>query len=34
VFVSLRANAVRVAPHLYNDATDVDRLLEVLGEVG
>jgi selenocysteine lyase/cysteine desulfurase len=33
VFVSLRANAVRVAPHLYNDAADVDRLLEVLGEV-
>lgn len=30
VFVSLRANAVRVAPHLYNDEGDVDRLLEVL----
>ena len=30
VFVSLRANAVRVAPHLYNDASDVDRLLNVL----
>jgi len=30
VFVSLRANAVRVAPHLYNDAGDVDRLLNVL----
>ncbi len=34
VFVSLRANAVRVAPHLYNTADDVDRLLEVLGEAG
>jgi len=30
VFVSLRANAVRVAPHLYNDEADVDRLLGVL----
>ena len=33
VFVSLRANAVRVAPHLYNDASDVDRLLNVLESV-
>ena len=32
VFVSLRANAVRVAPHLYNGAGDIDRLLEVLEE--
>ena len=32
VYVSLRANAVRVAPHLYNTEADVDRLLEVLGE--
>lgn len=30
VFVSLRANAVRVAPHLYNDEADIDRLLNVL----
>jgi selenocysteine lyase/cysteine desulfurase len=33
VSVSLRANAVRVAPHLYNDEADVDRLLEVLESV-
>jgi selenocysteine lyase/cysteine desulfurase len=33
VFVSLRANAVRVSPHLYNTAADVDRLLEVLESV-
>ena len=33
VFVSLRANAVRVAPHLYNDEADVDRLLAVLESV-
>lgn len=32
VFVSVRANAVRVAPYLYNTADDVDRLLEVLEE--
>jgi selenocysteine lyase/cysteine desulfurase len=32
VFVSLRANAVRVAPHLYNDESDIDRLLNVLEE--
>ncbi|MEX1207859.1 MAG: aminotransferase class V-fold PLP-dependent enzyme [Acidimicrobiia bacterium] len=30
VFVSLRANAMRVAPHLYNDEADIDRLLNVL----
>jgi selenocysteine lyase/cysteine desulfurase len=33
VFVSLRANAVRIAPHLYNDEGDVDRLLGVLESV-
>ena len=32
VFVSVRANAVRVAPYLYNGAGDVERLLEVLEE--
>lgn len=32
VHVSLRANAVRISPHLYNDQGDVDRLLEVLEE--
>jgi selenocysteine lyase/cysteine desulfurase len=30
VFVSLRGDAVRVAPHLYNDIRDIDRLFEVL----
>jgi selenocysteine lyase/cysteine desulfurase len=30
VRVSLRANRFRVAPHLYNDDRDVDRLLDVL----
>lgn len=33
VSVSLRANAVRVAPHLYNDESHVDRLLAALGDV-
>ena len=30
VFVSVRGDAVRVAPHVYNNADDVDRLFEVL----
>ncbi len=30
VFVSVRGDAMRVAPHVYNDAADVDRLMEVL----
>jgi len=28
VFVSVRGNAVRIAPHLYNDQNDMDRLIE------
>ena len=30
VIVSLREGALRIAPHLYNSETDVDRLLSVL----
>jgi selenocysteine lyase/cysteine desulfurase len=30
VFVSLRENALRIAPHLYNTERDMDRLLAVL----
>lgn len=30
VFVSVRGNSVRVAPHLYNTDLDIDRLFEVL----
>lgn len=33
ISVSLRANAMRVAPHVYNDEGDVDRLLDALGRV-
>ena len=32
VSVSTRGNAIRVAPHVYNDAVDVQALLEVLIE--
>jgi selenocysteine lyase/cysteine desulfurase len=30
VHVSVRGDAVRVSPHVYNDASDIDRLVEVL----
>ena len=30
VYVSLRGDSLRVTPHLYKDAADVDRLFEVL----
>ena len=30
VFVSIRGDSIRVAPHLYNDLSDIDRLFEVL----
>jgi selenocysteine lyase/cysteine desulfurase len=33
VFVSVRGESVRLSPHLYNAAEDVDRLFEVLEEV-
>ena len=29
VFVSIRGDSIRVAPHLYNDLDDVDRLLNL-----
>ena len=32
VHVSLRGSAIRVAPHVYNDARDVDALLAALAE--
>ncbi|MFQ5516290.1 MAG: aminotransferase class V-fold PLP-dependent enzyme [Acidimicrobiia bacterium] len=31
VFVSLRGSSVRVAPHVYNDGDDVDRLFAAIG---
>ena len=30
VYVSIRGNAIRVAPHLYNDSNDFEKLLNVL----
>ena len=33
VFVSLRGSALRVAPHVYNDARDIDALLAALSAV-
>jgi selenocysteine lyase/cysteine desulfurase len=30
VFVSIRGDSIRIAPHLYNDGSDIDRLFEVL----
>ena len=32
VYVSLRGDSIRVAPHLYNDDRDVDRFIAVLRE--
>ncbi len=34
VFVSVRGESVRVSPHLYNTERDVERLFEVLRQVG
>ncbi len=33
IFVSVRGNAVRVTPHLYNTDTDIERLFAALGHV-
>ncbi len=32
VYVSVRGDSIRVAPHLYNDESDVDRLFSALDE--
>lgn len=34
VYVSVRGDNLRVSPHLYNTAADVDRLLEALASLG
>jgi len=34
VYVSIRGDAIRVAPHLYNDASDISRLVDVLRRAG
>tara|TARA_R110002096_G_scaffold309403_4_gene504026 strand:- start:57653 stop:58786 length:1134 start_codon:yes stop_codon:yes gene_type:complete len=30
IFVSIRGDSIRVAPHIYNDKADIDRLFDVL----
>ena len=30
IFVSVRGDSIRIAPHLYNEAKDIDRFFEVL----
>lgn len=30
IFVSIRGDSIRIAPHLYNDRNDIDRFFEVL----
>jgi selenocysteine lyase/cysteine desulfurase len=30
VFVSIRGDSIRIAPHLYNDGHDIERLFEIL----
>ncbi len=30
VYVSVRGDSIRIAPYLYNDAGDIERLFEVL----
>jgi selenocysteine lyase/cysteine desulfurase len=30
VYASIRGDCLRIAPHLHNDDTDMDRLLAVL----
>ncbi len=34
VFVSIRGDSIRIAPHLYNDTQDLDRLFDVLRSGG
>ena len=34
VFASIRGDAIRIAPHLYNDLNDIDRLFEILRTYG
>jgi selenocysteine lyase/cysteine desulfurase len=34
VYVSVRGSSIRVTPNVYNNSTDVERLIEVLGSHG
>jgi selenocysteine lyase/cysteine desulfurase len=33
IYVSVRGNSIRIAPHIYNDKADIDRLFEVLESI-
>ena len=33
IFVSVRGDSIRIAPHMYNDRSDIDKLLEALREL-
>ena len=33
VFISIRGDALRIAPHLYNDAGDIEKLFDVLKDM-
>lgn len=34
VFVSVRGDSMRIAPYLYNDNGDIERLFDVLRKAG
>lgn len=34
VYVSVRGDAIRISPHLYNDRSDAERLFEILDRAG
>ena len=33
IYVNIRGDAIRIAPHLYNDESDIERLFSVLREL-
>ncbi len=30
IYVSVRSDSIRIAPHVYNDGADIDRLFDTL----
>ncbi|MDG1859551.1 MAG: hypothetical protein P8I94_10635, partial [Emcibacteraceae bacterium] len=33
IYVSIRGNSIRIAPHIYNDKADIDRLFTLLESI-
>jgi len=33
IYISIRGDSIRIAPHLYNTEEDIDRLIKCIGEV-